>query len=216
MSQPGLQFPQSLSDKYQPSCLDEFVGLEKPRKVLSKFAANPYASAWRFLGNSGTGKTSMGRAICKAVDGELHLIASQTCDARTVASIPERCQYFPRSAETGKVQRFHFFLVEEADRMTDGAQIAFLSVLDAIPDNCIIVFTCNSVERLEARFLSRCRPLDFSSYGMAEGISGLLQRVWDRETDNPTDRPNFARIAKDSNNNVRDALMTLEVAIMGT
>jgi hypothetical protein len=50
---------------------------------------------------------------------------------------------------------------------------------------------------------------------MAEGISGLLQRIWDTETDNPNERPNFARIAKDSQNNVRDALMTLEVQIMG-
>jgi hypothetical protein len=46
-------------------------------------------------------------------------------------------------------------------------------------------------------------------------VTGLLARVWDSETDNPVERPNFARIAKESNNNVRDALMTLEVAIMG-
>lgn len=217
MSQPGFQFPQSLSDKYQPSCLDEFVGLEKPRKVLTKFAANPYPSAWLFVGPSGTGKTTMGLAICKAIAGELHHIPSQECTLDNVKRVVDGCHYYPRMFESGLAGRFHFVLVDEADQMSNAAQLAFLSKLDstAFPPNTIFVFTCNSVDRFEPRFLSRTRRVDFSSYGMAEGISGLLQRVWDKETDNPADRPNFARIAKDSNNNVRDALMTLEVAIMG-
>jgi DNA polymerase III delta prime subunit len=107
--------------------------------------------------------------------------------------------------------------VDEADRMSYPAQLAFLSKLDAtaFPPNTIFVFTCNAVDSLEARFLSRCRRIDFSSYGLAEGIKGLLERIWDAETDNPTEKPNFARIAKDSCNNVRDALMSLEVEIMG-
>lgn len=53
--------------------------------------------------------------------------------------------------------------------MTPAAQLAFLSKLDAtaFPPNTIFIFTCNSVDSLEARFLSRCRRVDFSSYGMS-------------------------------------------------
>jgi hypothetical protein len=76
------------------------------------------------------------------------------------------------------------------------------------------VFTCNSTDALEKRFLSRCRTIEFSSYGMASEISNLLASIWDRETDNPVERPNFARLVKDSCNNVRDALMNLELEIM--
>jgi hypothetical protein len=57
--------------------------------------------------------------------------------------------------------------------------------------------------------------LDFSSYGIAKEAEALLAKVWDAETDNPSERPNFARIVKDSTNNLRDALMQLEVYIMG-
>jgi hypothetical protein len=53
----------------------------------------------------------------------------------------------------------------------------------------------------------------FSSYGMSEGIASLLQRVWDAQTAS-ADKPNFARLAKDSANNVRDALMALEVELL--
>lgn len=217
MSQSGFSFPQPLSERYAPSVISEFVGLEKPRKIMEKFVATPYPSAWLFVGPSGTGKTTMALAVCKAVNGELHHIPSQSCDLATVKAVTDQCHYYPRIMDSGTPGKFHVVVVDEADQMSNAAQLAFLSKLDAtaFPPNTIFVFTCNSVDRFEARFLSRCRRIDFSSYGLAEGISGLLARVWDSETDNPTERPNFARIAKESNNNVRDALMTLEVAIMG-
>ena len=105
---------------------------------------------------------------------------------------------------------------DEADRMTPAAQLAWLSYLDEtepIP-NTIVIFTMNSEDGLEPRFLSRTRSVPFSSYGIASEVSELLSRIWDAETDNPTDRPNFARIVKENNNNVRGALMALETEIM--
>lgn len=217
MSQPGFTFPQPLSERYAPGEISEFVGLEKPKKIMAKFAENPYPSVWLFVGPSGTGKTTMALAIRKAIAGELHHIPSQACTVDEVKRVTDQCHYYPRMLETGLPGRFHFVLVDEADQMSGAAQLAFLSKFDgtATPPNTIFVLTCNSVDRFEPRFLSRCRRIDFSSYGMAEGIQGLLARVWDAETDNPVERPNFARIAKESNNNVRDALMTLEVQIMG-
>ena len=101
--------------------------------------------------------------------------------------------------------------------MSPAAQLALLSKLDstAFPPQTIFVFTCNSTDGLEPRFLSRCRVLEFSSYGTAEEIANLLRAVWDAETDTPADDPpNFARIVKDSHNNVRDALMRLELEIL--
>lgn len=216
IEQATFPFPQSLAERYQPKTVSQFVGLDKPKKILAKFVENPYPSAWLFVGPSGTGKTSMALAICRAVAGELHHIPSQSCDLATVKAVTDRCHYYPRIQETGQPGRFHVVLVDECDRMTGAAQLAFLSKLDstAFPPNTIFVFTCNSVASLEARFLSRCRSVEFSSYGLSEGIVGLLQQVWDAETDHAAERPNFARLAKDSLNNVRDALMSLETEIL--
>src|SRR5947208_10377293 len=100
--------------------------------------------------------------------------------------------------------------------MSYTAQLAFLSNLDAtaFPPNTIFIFTCIATESLEKRFLSRCRTIEFSSYGMASEIVSLLTAIWDKETGSPNQRPNFQQIAKDSCNNVRDALMSLELEIM--
>jgi replication-associated recombination protein RarA len=206
----ALPFPEPLSEKYRPRTIADFVGLEKPKKILSKLAANPYSSAWLFLGPSGLGKTSIALALAEMIPAEVHHIPSKKCTLENVEAVAHRCHFMPW---TGK--RMHLVLVDEADQMSDAAQLAFLSLLDAtaFPPNTIFIFTANSKERLEARFLSRCRVIEFSSYGMNQPCADLLERVW--ETEHGTaDKPDFKRMAKDSANNVRDALMNLEIELM--
>ncbi len=62
-------FPVSLTEKYRPRRIADFAGLENQRRILSRFAANPYPSAWLFLGASGTGKTTLALALA-APSGE--------------------------------------------------------------------------------------------------------------------------------------------------
>jgi DNA polymerase III gamma/tau subunit len=83
----------------------------------------------------------------------------------------------------------------------------------AFPPMTIFVFTCNATDRLEARFLSRCRKLEFSTYGLGPEIICLLKQVWNEEAPD-AEAPNFARIVKVSANNARDALTKLELALM--
>ncbi len=100
--------------------------------------------------------------------------------------------------------------------MSKPAQLALLSKLDAtaFPPSTIFFFTCNTVEGLEDRFLSRTRQIPFQSHGMAEQTASLLERIWQSEVGETADAPNFLRIVRDSQNNVRDALMSLETEIL--
>jgi replication-associated recombination protein RarA len=209
-SQAGLAFPAALAEKYRPHTFAEFVGLDKPKRILAKFADAPYPSAWLFVGSSGTGKTSMALAFCEAIRGELHHIPSQQCNVETLEHVVRMCHYVP---STGK--SFHVVLIDEGDRMSKPAQLALLSKLDAtaFPPNTIFIFTCNTVEGLEDRFLSRTRQIPFQSHGIAEDAAKLLENIWERETGDAP-KPNFLRIVRDSQNNVRDALMSLETEIL--
>jgi replication-associated recombination protein RarA len=212
MSSLSFDFPQPLSEKYRPMTIGGFVGLDKPRAIMRKLAAQPFSSAWLFVGPSGTGKSSLGLALAEEMPAELHHIPSQSCNVAALEAVRRTCQYVPRAG-----CRMHLVLVDEADQMSPAAQLALLSMTDSTnpaPDT-IWIFTCNSTERLEDRFLSRCRVLEFSSYGISKDATALLERIWKAEYVGSAPAPNFQRIVKEANNNVRAALMGLEVEIMG-
>jgi replication factor C subunit 2/4 len=210
-TQAGINFPASLSEKYRPRSLRDFVGLEKPKKVLSKFADSPFPNAaFLFVGPSGTGKTSMALALCEAIRGELHHIPSQNCNVSTLEDVVRQCWYVPRN------NTLHVVLVDESDQMTPAAQLAFLSKLDgtAFPPQTCFIFTANDKERLQDRFLSRCMVLNFSSQGLAKPAAELLERIWLAEAGETAEKPNFLRMVQDSKNNVRDAVNSLQVELL--
>src|SRR6266478_3811366 len=183
--QSALAFPQSLAEKYRPQRIAEFVGLDKPKKILSKFAAKPYPSAWLFVGPSGVGKTSMALALCSQIKGELTHIPSQKCNAQAIEEACYHCHFVPLTGG------FHVVLIDESDHMTPAAQLALLSKLDgtAFPPNTVFIFTANSTDGLEARFLSRCMELKFQSHGIASDAATLLERIWLQEVGEAADRP---------------------------
>jgi replication factor C subunit 2/4 len=211
IAQAGLTFPASLSERYRPRDIADFVGLEKPKKVLAKFAANPFPNAaFLFVGPSGTGKTSMALALCEAIGGELHHIPSQRCNVETVEDTTRQCHYVPSN------NALHVVLVDEADVMSKAAQNGFLSKLDgtAFPPQTLFIFTCNSTDGLEPRFLSRCMVLQFQSHGIAKEVASLLERIWLAEAGTVEGAPNFLRMVQDGKNNVRDAVNSLQVELL--
>lgn len=214
--QTGFEFPQPLTEKYRPLKLSEFVGLDKPKRAMTKLVEKPYQSAWFFLGESGTGKTTMALAIGAEMPAQVHHVPSKECTLETVKEIARQCHFMPRQFSDWQPCKMHLVIVDEADQMSYPAQLAFLSLLDStgFPPNTIFIFTGNSTDNLEARFMSRVRVLDFSSYGISGAVTDLLQKVWLQETSNPVETPNFQRIVKDSRNNVRASLMALETEIM--
>lgn len=202
---------QLLTEQYRPLRIADFIGLDKPKKWASKLVAKPFDSAWVFVGASGMGKTTLALAIAAELDAELHHIPSQRCSVLEVETVRRKCQYVPMMGK-----RLHLVLVDEADQMSSAAQLALLSMLDSTnrAPNTIFIFTCNETLRLESRFLSRCGVVEFSSYGVAKETAELLETVWGAEAPKDAEAPNFQRIVKESNNNIRASLMQLQQCIM--
>lgn len=196
-----------LVEKYRPLTIDSFIGIDDARADAADLVANPYASAWLFVGASGTGKTTLAQAIASELNAELHHIASQSCTVDTVKELRKRLALAPMFGSKWSV-----VIVDEADEMSSQAENAWLSLTDSTnrPSDTIIIFTCNSTEKLKDRFLSRCEVVKFSTYGIAKETTDLLARVWKDETEDASPAPNFARIVKEANNNIRESLQVLQ------
>ena len=196
-----------LVEKYRPSTVSKFIGIASAREDASDLIANPYSSAWTFVGASGTGKTCLAQAIASELGAELHHIPSQSCTVETVKQLRHKLAFAPMFGA-----RWHVVIVDEADEMSDAAENAWLSLTDSTnrPVDTIIIFTCNSTEKLKKRFLSRTEVVEFSTYGIAKETAELLATIWESETCGAADAPNFPRIVKEANNNVRESLQVLQ------
>jgi replication-associated recombination protein RarA len=195
------------TSKYRPRKVADFIGLDKPKERMLSLIARPKACAWLYVGPSGVGKTTMALALADELNAELMHISSQKCTVDAVDAIKKRVSHMPMAGRD-----WHLVLVDEADSMSGPAQDAFLSLLDetARPARTIFIFTANETDTLKVRFKSRCFQLDFSSWGVAKDATEMLARVWSAEASPASPAPNFARIVKEANNNIRTALMELE------
>jgi DNA polymerase III delta prime subunit len=196
-----------LVEKYRPTLIKDFAGLKPVMDDAADLVANPYSSSWLFVGKSGTGKTTLAQAIATELGAEEHHIPSQSCTVETVKNLRHSLAYSPMFGA-----RWHVVIVDEADEMSAAAENAWLSLTDSTnrPVDTIIIFTCNSTEKLKDRFLSRCETINFSTEGLAPHAAKLLARVWEHETGNASPAPNFAGIVKESKNNIRESLQVLQ------
>ena len=205
--------PKPLTEEFRPRVLADFVGLEKPRKVLSNLLKNPRPCAMLFQGAPGTGKTTCAYAFTSELGAEVHHVGSQECKVDTLQSIVSMCHRVAFNFETGNPATCHVVIVDEADVMSDAAQKYLLSKLDGTEPcpHTIWIFTCNATDRLEERFLSRCDiKLEFNSYGSGNDIADLLARIWSIKAPSAP-LPNFKKLAC---GNVREALSRLEMELL--
>jgi len=206
-----------LVDKYRPISIDQFVGIETPRAIMTAFVANPYSSSWLFLGESGTGKTTLAFAVAFAlgarqeIGGGIYHIPARACDLETIDKVVHLCYMTPMIGAP-----FNIVIIDEGDQMTRAAQLRLLSNLDSSdpPPNTIWFITLNDLTNLEVRFRSRCKLLEFDTKGLLDPGIDLLSRIWRAESPKKAKTPDFAAMMRDSQCNLREALNLLETEIL--
>ncbi len=199
-----------LTDSHRPKTLSEIVGNEKAKGVLAALLAHPFPSAWLLEGPSGVGKTSVARIIAQELARNVmdwHQFQGGQIDQRTADWIRDLAQQLPWNGG------FKVFVLDEADRMTEGAQIAFLDILENLGPQTIFLLTSNERGDFEPRFLSRLKVVHFTTQGLAEAGADLLVSIA-RENGLELDRQSAKKRMQRSHNNIRSAIQDLEVELM--
>jgi DNA polymerase III delta prime subunit len=203
----------ALDQKYQPTKIDDFIGLRAPKALLNKFIESPYDSAFLLIGSTGIGKTTLAFAAAHAMEAQIHHIAAKECNVERVNKLVLDCQYSPR-LEDWRTGKMHAVIVDEADRMTFDAQLAFLSILDTTRrlQDTVLFFTANETKNLADRFQGRTKMIECEPPTVDE-IAEFLAVVLEREGGADL-KIDFMAIARKAGGSVRAALNKLETELL--
>ncbi len=191
---------QALYRKWRPQTFDEVVGQEHVTHTLQNaLPAGRISHAYLFTGPRGTGKTSTGRLLAKAVNclstddnkpcnqcricqaiNEGRLLDLIEIDAASnrgideMRSIRERVNFRPNEA------RYKVYILDEAHMLTEPAFNALLKTLEEPPPHVIFVLVTTEPRKIPDTILSRCQRFDFRRIPLQDMV-GHLKYIAEQE-----------------------------------
>ena len=172
------------AQKHRPTTLWDIVGQEEVVRNIN----NPGHYIF-YSPQPGTGKTTTALALAKDMDWPIHIFNASTKNERGIAFIEE--QVIPMT-RTGNYNQW--FLLDEADQLTDAAQSALKGVMENA--HGYFILTCNNLAKVSPWLQSRCKVIHFPPYSTLD-IENILTTIVVKENisiENHLIRP-IARIA---------------------
>ena len=167
--------------KWRPQTLAEVVGQDPITQTLRHAVAKrKIAHAYLFCGPRGTGKTSTGRILAKAVNcpsqtgGEPCNACNMCCsitegraldvieiDAASnrgideIRSLREKINYAPGLAQ------YKVYIIDEVHMLTEAACNALLKTLEEPPPYVIFILATTEIHKVIPTIVSRCQRFNF-------------------------------------------------------
>ncbi|MEE9284657.1 MAG: DNA polymerase III subunit gamma/tau [Dehalococcoidia bacterium] len=219
--------------KWRPQKFADLVGQDHvTRTLLNALAAGRVAHAYLFCGSRGTGKTSMGRILAKAVNcmeagnGEpcgqcgfctavagghamdlIEIDAASNRGIDEIRSLREKVNFSPNEA------RYKVYIIDEVHMLTKEAFNALLKTLEEPPPHTIFVLATTEAHKLPATVISRCQRFDFRRIPLPVVVERLARICEDEGVQATPDA--LTAIARSAGGSLRDAENILEQAVVG-
>ena len=181
--------------KWRPQTLAEVVGQEQVTQTLRNALSSDCVShAYLFCGPRGTGKTSTGRILAKAVNcltngkGEpcntcpmcqaitegssldvIEIDAASNRGIDEIRDLRERVNYAPNQA------RYKVYIIDEVHMLTKEASNALLKTLEEPPPYVIFILATTEAHKVLPTIQSRCQRFDFRRISQTDVVSKLTR-----------------------------------------
>lgn len=182
--------------KWRPQNLAEVVG-QKPitQTLLNALESGRVSHAYLFCGPRGTGKTSTGRILAKAVNCETNNGRGEPCNAcpmcqaitegtaldvieidaasnrgiDEIRDLREKVNYAPNLA------RYKVYIIDEFHMLTKEASNALLKTLEEPPPHVIFILATTEAHKVLPTIMSRCQRFDFRRISQQDLTDKLAQ-----------------------------------------
>ena len=220
------------SRKWRPQRFSDLTGQEHVVTTLRHAVAQQRVGhAYLFCGPRGTGKTTTGRLLAKAVncrepeDGDPCGVC-HTCMAVAAGNLLDVIEFDAASHRRiddmrNILDRVNFspgegdrkvYIVDEVHMLTTEAANAFLKTLEEPPAHALFVLCTTEPYKLPATIVSRCQRFDFRRISLA-GIVSRLDHVC-REEGVASDQAALQALARNAAGSLRDAENMLEQVVV--
>lgn len=214
--------------KWRPQTLAEVVGQAAVTQTLSNALKSERVShAYLFYGPRGTGKTSTGRILAKAVNclstgkkkpcnscemcqaitegralDVIEIDAASNTGVDDIRSLREKVNYAPAQA------RYKVYIIDEVHMLSNSASNALLKTLEEPPPQVIFILATTEIHKVLPTIMSRCQRFDFRRISQSDMVAKLAS-ICDAEGIK-IEPEGLRLIARSATGSLRDAENLLE------
>lgn len=146
-------------EKYAPQKVEQCILPESIKSFFIDVRDSGKVPNMILSGPPGIGKTSTIKALAEELDRDFMIINGS--DERSIDIIRNKVKNYASTlslSNTGK----KILLIDEADNLTNDAQLALRASIEELQSNCTFIFTCNYKNKLIPPLHSRAAVIDFS------------------------------------------------------
>ncbi len=230
---PAGQRSQMLYRKWRSQTFDELVGQDAITRTLQNaITAGRVGHAYLFCGPRGTGKTSTGRLLAKAINclnpdpkarpcdkceacrsiTEARALDLIEIDAASNRGIDEVRELRDKINFQPSFLRKKVYIIDEAHMMTEAAFNALLKTLEEPPPHAVFVLATTDPQDIPATVVSRCQRFDFQRISLDQIVARLAFICGEENI--PVETAALEMVARQATGSLRDALSLLDQLIV--
>ena len=169
-------------EKYRPTKVEDCILPDAIKSTFQEYVNRKEIPNLLLSGSAGVGKTTIAKALCIEVDAD-YMVVNGSSD-RGINEIKQIVKNFSSTVSFTGGRKV--IIIDEADNLTNDAQLALRASIEEVSINCSFIFTCNFKNRIQEPIHSRCSVIEFKINGSkAKMATQFFKRVeWILEQEN--------------------------------